>query len=288
MMEKRAVLGKGLSALISENVEESGAVSQKTVAIVKTTDIDYNSQQPRLHYEEEALEELKSSIKEKGILQPILVRTKNDRFEIVAGERRFRAAQSLGLEEVPVVVKDVSDEEALVLALIENIQREELNVIEEAKAFKRLIDDFHLTQEQVADAVGKNRSTVTNILRLLRLPVAIQDAVSKNLISMGHARTLLSVEDEKKQYQVFLAIMEKGSSVRQAEEMTKSCYVDGKKHVKAKKEKDHELVYLEEELRNLLGTKVLIEAKKKRGKIVIEYYSLDDLDRILEFLRKAA
>lgn len=288
MMEKRAVLGKGLSALISENVDESGAVSQKTVAIVKTTDIDYNSQQPRLHYEEEALEELKSSIKEKGILQPILVRTKNDRFEIVAGERRFRAAQALGLEEVPVVVKDVSDEEALVLALIENIQREELNVIEEAKAFKRLVDDFHLTQEQVADAVGKNRSTVTNILRLLRLPVAIQDAVSKNLISMGHARTLLSVEDEKKQYQVFLAIMEKGSSVRQAEEMTKSLFVDGKKHAKAKKEKDHELVYLEEELRNLLGTKVLIEAKKKRGKIVIEYYSLDDLDRILEFLRKAA
>lgn len=287
-MEKRAVLGKGLSALISENVEEPGAVSQKTVAIVKTTDIDYNSQQPRLHYEEEALEELKSSIKEKGILQPILVRTKNDRFEIVAGERRFRAAQALGLEEVPVVVKDVSDEEALVLALIENIQREELNVIEEAKAFKRLIDDFHLTQEQVADAVGKNRSTVTNILRLLRLPVAIQDAVSKNLISMGHARTLLSVEDEKKQYQVFLAIMEKGSSVRQAEEMTKSCFVDGKKQVKVKKEKDHELVYLEEELRNILGTKVLIEAKKKRGKIVIEYYSLDDLDRILEVFRKTS
>lgn len=286
MMEKRAVLGKGLSALISENVDEAGrSASQKGTAIIKTSEIDYNSFQPRLHYEEAALEELKSSIKEKGILQPILIRTKGDRFEVVAGERRLRAAQAIGMQEVPVVIKDVSDEEALVLALIENIQREELNVIEEAKAFKRLIDDFHLTQEQVADAVGKNRSTVTNILRLLKLPAAIQDAVAKNLISMGHARTLLSVEDEKKQYQIFLAIMEKGSSVRQAEVMTHSDVLDGKKRIRVKKEKDHEIAYLEEELRSLLGTKVSIESKKKRGKIIIDYYSLDDLDRILELFR---
>lgn len=285
-MEKRAVLGKGLSALISENVDEAGrSASQKGTAIIKTSEIDYNSFQPRLHYEEAALEELKSSIKEKGILQPILIRTKGDRFEVVAGERRLRAAQAIGMQEVPVVIKDVSDEEALVLALIENIQREELNVIEEAKAFKRLIDDFHLTQEQVADAVGKNRSTVTNILRLLKLPAAIQDAVAKNLISMGHARTLLSVEDEKKQYQIFLAIMEKGSSVRQAEVMTHSDVLDGKKRIRVKKEKDHEIAYLEEELRSLLGTKVSIESKKKRGKIIIDYYSLDDLDRILELFR---
>ena len=286
-MEKRAVLGKGLSALLSENVADSGqTASNRSVTVLKTEYIDYNSLQPRLHYEEEALEELKTSIKEKGILQPILVRSKDDRFEVVAGERRLRAAQALGLQQVPVVIKDVSDEEALVLALIENIQREELNVIEEAKAFKRLIDDFHLTQEQVADAVGKNRSTVTNILRLLRLPDAIQEAVSKNVISMGHARTLLSVEDEKKQYQIFLAIIEKGASVRQAEQMTNVCASPEKKSGKAKKEKDHEIVYLEGELRNILGTKVSIESKKKRGRIVIEYYSLDDLDRILDVLRK--
>lgn len=286
-MEKRAVLGKGLSALLSENIADSGqTASNRAITVLKTEYIDYNSLQPRLHYEEGALEELKTSIKEKGILQPILVRSKDDRFEVVAGERRLRAAQALGLQQVPVVIKDVSDEEALVLALIENIQREELNVIEEAKAFKRLIDDFHLTQEQVADAVGKNRSTVTNILRLLRLPDAIQEAVSKNVISMGHARTLLSVEDEKKQYQIFLAIIEKGASVRQAEQMTNVCASPGKKSGKVKNEKDHEIVYLEGELRNILGTKVSIESKKKRGKIVIEYYSLDDLDRILGVLRK--
>lgn len=288
-MEKRAVLGKGLSALISENVDDSVRASfSKDAQRLNIADIDYNSLQPRLHYDQESLEELKSSIREKGILQPILVRPKGDRFEIVAGERRFRAAQAIGLQDVPVVMRDVSDDEALVLALIENIQREELNVIEEAKAFKRLVDDFQLTQEQVADAVGKNRSTITNILRLLRLPEAIQEAVSKNLISMGHARTLLSVDDEKRQFEIFLSIIEKGTSVRQTEEMTRSVSFETGKREKVKKDKDHEILSLEDELRNLLGTKVLVEAKKKRGKIVIEYYSLDDLDRILEILRNVS
>jgi len=286
-MEKRSVLGKGLSALIPEKIEDvlKGGAGAGIVNL-KTAEIQYNTAQPRLHYTPEALEELKASIKDKGILQPILVRPKDAGYEVVAGERRLRAAKALEIEDVPVVVKDVSDEEALVLALIENIQREELNVIEEAKAFKRLVDDFQLTQEQVADAVGKERSTVTNILRLLRLPDAIQDAVSQNLISMGHARTLLSIENEQRQYQVFLEIMEKGVSVRQAEQMTKEAVPHDKKTKKGKKEKDHEVLHLEEELRGILGTKVSIEAKKKRGKIVIEYYSLDDLDRILEILRK--
>ena len=284
-MEKRAALGKGLSALIPEYVDENAESSvEKKVSSVKTKNIQYNTFQPRLHYEPEALEELKASIREKGILQPILVRPSENGYEVIAGERRLRAAQSLGLEEVPVVIKDVTNEEALVLALIENIQREELNAIEEAKAFKRLVDEFGLTQEQVADSVGKERSTVTNILRLLKLPENIQDAVGKNLISMGHARSLLSIEDEHKQYQVFLQILEKGISVRQAEEITRQSSPEKKKQ--AKKDKDHEIKALEEELRSLLGTKVSIEAKKKRGKLVIEYYSFDDLDRILEILRR--
>ncbi|MEW5894878.1 MAG: ParB/RepB/Spo0J family partition protein [Candidatus Omnitrophota bacterium] len=286
-MEKRSALGKGLSALIPEYVDDgTGAPEEKNIANIKTALIKYNSFQPRLHYGPEALEELKVSIKEKGILQPILVRPNGDGYEVIAGERRLRAAQALGMSEVPAVIKDVSNEEALVLALIENIQREELNAIEEAKAFKRLIDEFALTQEQVADSVGKDRSTVANILRLLKLPDKIQEAVGKDLISMGHARALLSIADEKQQYQAFLEILEKGISVRQAEELTRKAMPDEKKKKLLDKEKDHEIRALEEELRAIFGTKVSVETKKKRGKLVIEYYSLDDLDRILEILRK--
>ncbi len=286
MMEKRAVLGKGLSALISSTTDENiGGVSQKTAEMIKTADIQYNSLQPRLNYAQDGIEELKVSIKEKGILQPILVRPTETGFEVVAGERRLRAAQSLGIEFVPAVVKDVSDDEALVLALIENIQREELNAIEEARAFKRLMEEFQLSQEQVADAVGKNRTTIANLLRLLRLPSAIQDGVINGLVSMGHARALLSIENEQRQYQVFLDIMKKGLSVRQVEEMSRSSVRGQKKAEKKSQQRDHEVVRLEEELRGIFGTKVLVEAKKKMGKVVIEYYSLDDLDRILEIIR---
>ncbi len=280
-MEKRTVLGKGLSALIPEKHND---LQEQGVSLVKTETVIDNRMQPRLNYAPEALDELKASIKEKGILQPILVRKTAEGYEVVAGERRLRAARDLGLEKIPALIKDVTDEESLVIALVENIQREELNPIEEANAFRRLMDDFQMTQEQVAEAVGKERSTVANILRLLKLSQNIQDAVSKGLISMGHARSLLSIPDEDKRYQVFLTIMEKGVSVRQAEQMTQQPG-SKKKRSRMDKEKDHEVVRLEEELRGRLGTKVSIDAKKKRGKIVIEYYSLDDLDRILNILR---
>jgi len=285
-MEKKSVLGKGLSALIPENTTEGWDQVENGVSFLGTAEIAYNSFQPRLHYSSDSLEELKASIKEKGILQPILVRPKGEKYEVIAGERRLRAAQALGLIEVPVVIKDVSDNDALVLALVENIQREDLNAIEEAKAFKRLIDEFHLTQEQVADSVGKNRSTVSNILRLLRLPESIQDSVAQGKITMGHARSILSVSDPEKQYQIFLEILEKGVSVRQAEQMTQNAETsEGLSEKKPRKDKSHEIVLLEEELRGIFGTKVSVEARKKRGKIVVEYYSLDDLDRILEILR---
>jgi len=285
-MEKRSVLGKGLSALIPDHVEgDASSVSAREIKLIAVQKVMHNSLQPRLEYEPEKLEELKNSIREKGVLQPILVRHKNDGYEVVAGERRLRAAQSLGLEEIPALIKDVSDEEALVLALIENIQREELNPIEEGKAYKRLMDEFHLNQEQVADAVGKERPTVSNILRLLKLPQAVQDAVAKKMISMGHARTLLSIEDKDKQYQVFLQFLEGGISVRQAEQISKASFSDEKRKKNKTADKDHEIVRLEEELQRVLGTKVKIDAQKKRGKIVIEYYSLEDLDRILEKIR---
>ncbi len=285
-MEKRSVLGKGLSALIPDHVEgDASSVSAREIKLIAVQKVMHNSLQPRLEYEPEKLEELKNSIREKGVLQPILVRHKNDGYEVVAGERRLRAAQSLGLEEIPALIKDVSDEEALVLALIENIQREELNPIEEGKAYKRLMDEFHLNQEQVADAVGKERPTVSNILRLLKLPQAVQDAVAKKMISMGHARTLLSIADKDKQYQVFLQLLEGGISVRQAEQISKASFSDEKRKKSKPADRDHEIVRLEEELQRVLGTKVKIDAQKKRGKIVIEYYSLEDLDRILEKIR---
>jgi len=287
-MEKRLVLGKGLSALISSQPDQQEEGPQERGAqFVETEKISYNTQQPRLTFSQDALDELKTSIREKGILQPILVRPKGEGYEVVAGERRLRAAQALKMAQVPVVVREVSDEESLVLALIENIQRQELNAIEEGKAFQRLVEGFGLTQEQIADAVGKDRSTVSNLMRLLKLPQAIQDAVVQQMITMGHARTLLSIDDPQKQYQVFLEIMERGVSVRQAEELSRGSVSDEKKQKRETKQKDHELVHLEEELRGILGTKVEIQAKKKRGKIVIEYYSLDDLDRILDLLRNA-
>ncbi len=282
-MEKRAVLGRGLSALIPENVETGDRPRQEEGAkVVKTELIGLNQQQPRLHYEEDKLEELKASIREKGILQPILVRRVDQGYEVVAGERRLRAAKAVGLKEVPVVIRDVDDNEALVLALVENIQRENLNPIEEARAFRRLVDDFRLTQEQVADAVGKERSTVSNMLRLLKLPAEMQEAVSKGLISMGHARALLSVENAQKQYQMFVKFLEGEVNVRQAEQLSKA----DRPVKRPRKDKDHEVARLEEELSRLLGTKVLIEARQKRGRVVIEYYSLDDLDRILEIIRR--
>lgn len=286
-MERRSVLGKGLSALIPDHVEGAeSSVSSREIKAIPVQQVVRNSLQPRMEYEADKLEELKASIREKGVLQPILVRPKNNGYEVVAGERRLRAAQALGLEEIPALVKEVSDEEALVLALIENIQREDLNPIEEGKAYKRLMDDFQLNQEQVADAVGKERPTVSNILRLLKLPQAIQDAVAKKMISMGHARTLLSIDDKDKQYRIFLTFLEGGISVRQAEQISKASFSDEKRKNKKLAGKDHEIVRLEEDLQRVLGTKVKIDAQKKRGKIVIEYYSLEDLDRILEKIRQ--
>jgi ParB family chromosome partitioning protein len=291
------VLGKGLSALISKKPAEASHSAKEIsilesapsggVAYVKTISILENRFQPRQNYDESKLEDLKASIKEKGVLQPILVRKNEKGYEVVAGERRLRAAKAIGLEEVPVIVKNVTDREVLVLALVENIQREELNAIEEARGFKRLIDEFQFTIESVAEAIGKDRSTITNLVRLLRLPQEIQQQVADSKLSMGHARALLSLEGAAIQKKMADAIIERGLSVRQVEELVKKAH-EGQNivHAAPAKSKNRDIEILEEELRKILGTKVFIEDKKGRGKLVVEYYTLDDLDRILGVLRK--
>jgi ParB family chromosome partitioning protein len=293
-MEKK-VLGKGLSALISSKPSDSsfdkemsnlGNKPSGDIAYVKTISILENRFQPRQNYDEAKLEDLKASIKEKGVLQPILVRKHNDGYEVIAGERRLRAAKAIGLAEVPVIIKNVTDREALILALVENIQREELNAIEEALGFKRLMEEFQFTQEAVAEAIGKDRSTVTNLLRLLRLPEEIQKQVAEDKISMGHARALLSLEDTAIQKKMAAVIIQRGLSVRQVEDLVKKSHQGQNIIHAAAKPKNRDIEILEEELRKILGTKVFIEDKKGRGKMIVEYYTLDDLDRILGVLRK--
>ena len=281
-MENRA-LGKGLSALIPE---KSNLNIDGTVTYLKTSLIKDNSLQPRTKYDEVKLENLKASIKEKGVLQPILVRQKDGAYEVVAGERRLRAAKSLNMEEVPVIVKSVTDQEALVIALVENIQREELNPIEEAEAYKKLIDGFHLTQEAVAQSVGKDRSTVSNLMRLLNLPKEIQQSIYDGKLSVGHARALLSVENPVERKRLFELILKKEISVRELENLIIAKGKGGSRREKLKTAKNYEFIALEEDLQKRLGTKVRIVSQKKRGKIIIEYYSIDDLDRIIEIIRK--
>ncbi|MCX5681200.1 MAG: ParB/RepB/Spo0J family partition protein [Candidatus Omnitrophica bacterium] len=280
-MEKSA-LGKGLSALIPENLKSD---TDEAIAYVAISQIQKNIFQPRKEFNEEKLSDLISSIKEKGVLQPLLVRRRADGYELIAGERRLRAAQSLSLEKVPVIIKSATDQEALVLALIENIQREELNPIEEAKAYKKLVEDFEFTQDYVAQSVGKDRTTVTNMLRLLTLPEEIQKTISSGAFSVGHARTLLAVKDEGQQAAMWKKTILKGLSVRELESLVKAegGSYEGKRKT-GNERRDPYVVSVEEDLQRALGTKVRLASKKKRGKIIVEYYSNDDLDRIVKLI----
>ena len=283
-MENKS-LGKGLSALIQSSSEKSLQV--ENVSSLDINLIKNNRVQPRQNYDAAKLEELKASIKEKGLLQPILVRSAGNEYEVIAGERRLRAARALGLKQVPVTIKNVTDREALVLALVENIQREELNAIEEAQGFKRLIEEFHFTQESVAESVGKERSTITNLLRLLKLPADIQNYVITEKLSVGHARALLGIEDQKIQMNIAEEIIAKSLSVRQTESLVKKILeVNVAKKSALPKGADRDIQILEEEVSRILGTRVAIENKNNKGKLIVEYYSLDDLDRILGVIRK--
>ena len=281
-------LGKGLSALIPERPDAAAYQATQQVEIGLIRD---NRFQPRQNYPEAGLEELMASIKENGFLQPILVRKTSDGYEVIAGERRLKAARKLSLERIPVIVREATDKEALVLAIVENVQREELNPVEKAESYRRLIDEFQYSQEEVARSVGKDRATVANLLRILKLPKEIQKGLFDGKISEGHARALLSVEEANAQMLLYLETVQKGFSVREVEERSKKVGGQASKIArKAKgkaKAKDPEILKLEEELRLILGTKVSVQNNRKnKGKVIVEYYSLDDLDRILEVIRK--
>ncbi len=281
-MERKA-LGKGLSALIPEKAETVS--TEDFSGFVATSQIRPNPRQPRERFDDKKLNDLIQSIRDKGLIQPILVRKKDSHFELIAGERRYRAAQAAGLEKIPAIVKDVDDSEALSISLIENIQREELNPIEEARAFQRLIDEHGFSHDDVAKAVGKERATITNALRLLGLPSRAQKMVADGHISMGHARALLGLTGEHTICKFAERIIQDGLSVRETEKI-----VNRRKHpsgsASTSKIGDHKVMYIEEELQKLFGTKVIITHRKKRGKIQITYYSMDDLERIYHFVSK--
>lgn len=283
-MEKR-VLGRGLSALIPDKANEQGQEIKNKEQGVITIPIDKiktNKYQPRLEFDKDALKDLTSSIKEKGLIQPVLVRYKDGEYELIAGERRFRAAKMLDLKEIPAIVKNVSDLDSLEISIIENVQREDLNPIDQAKAYKRLVEEFNMTQENIADAIGKDRATVTNILRLLKLPQKIQEYVSRGTISMGHARAILGLNDEKEQSRVCAKIIKNDLSVRDTERYAKRKMYQVEKKIS---DKDPNLVYIEESLREALGTKVKITKSRKGGKIEIEFYSDGDLERVITILK---
>lgn len=283
-MEKR-VLGRGLSALIPEKSTDKSIVPGDKGHVVLTIPVDKiktNKYQPRVEFDQEALKDLTSSIKEKGLIQPVLVRHKGEDYELIAGERRFRAAKMLNLKEIPAIVKDASDLDSLEISIIENVQREDLNPIDQAKAYKRLIEDFNMKQDDAADAIGKDRATVANILRLLKLPQKIQEYVSRGTISMGHARAVLSLSNEAEQSRLCTKIIKNDLSVRDTERYAKKMSTQTKKrHL----EKDPNLIDIEESIREALGTKVKITKSSRGGKIEIEFYSDKDLERIITLLK---
>jgi len=278
-MEKR--LGKGLGALIPEKITTD---TSEKIGEIKVSSIKPNALQPRKKFNNEKLEELKNSIREKGIIQPVVVRTAEDGYELIAGERRFRAVKELGYESIPAIVKNVSDADSLELSLIENIQREELNPVEEANAYMELVEKFNFSQEEIAKAVGKDKSTISNTVRLLSLPELIQEYIMDEAISMGHAKAILYLPTERSKIRFAKRIIKKNFSVRQAEELIKQrLQKPGKKIA----EKDEHLASLEESLQHYLGTRVKIIHGKKRGRLEISYYSNEDLDRILGLIQKA-
>lgn len=281
MATKRMALGKGLGALLPEF--EQGEL--KTLLYCGIEEIVPNRSQPRKHFDESRLQELSESIKEKGILEPLIVRRIEQGYELIVGERRWRAAQKAGLKEVPVLVKEAEGREALELSLIENLQRENLNPIEEADAFKRLTEEFNVSQGDLATRLGKDRTTITNTLRLLKLPVEVRNQLLQNRITSGHARAILSLETKEKQKELCSRIIQKGLSVREAEAIAKRWSEKPKKKGPSDRRREElgsQMNSLQDSLRQYLGTKVRITPNGKRGKIEIEYYSNEDLERIIE------
>ncbi len=280
---KRPALGKGIGALLSSAAQEGG----KKYFSCPLEELRPHSKQPRKTFNDGKMAELIASIKEKGVIQPLVVRRLDDHYQIIAGERRWRAAQKAGLARVPVVIQDVSEDSALEIALIENIQREDLNPLEEAEAYRNLMDSFNLHQEEVAKRVGKDRSTVANAVRLLRLPEKVKNHLAENLISMGHARALLALDQDEDIIEAGDEIIRKKLSVRETEKLIKKIKaLFGTREVKpvAPKAVDPNMLALENNLCQQLGAKVKLQAKGKGGKIEISYHDQDELERIVDLL----
>jgi ParB family chromosome partitioning protein len=278
-MERKA-LGKGISALIPEKEGR-----EDKIIYVQSDQIKPNPFQPREDFAEQGIQELAQSIKEKGVIQPLLVRRKGDYFELIAGERRLRAANLLGIKELPIIVKNVQDQDSLELALIENVQRQDLNPIEQAHAYRYLIDKFQVTQEKISEVLGKARVSITNILRLLNLPQEIQEEIKKGRISFAHGRALLELEDANQQRRLTQEVISKDLSVRELENLIKMQRPRAKRRI-GQAERDPQVKVLEEELQHILATRVRVSKRKKRGHMLIEFYSDEDLERIINIMRR--
>ncbi|MCX5704682.1 MAG: ParB/RepB/Spo0J family partition protein [Candidatus Omnitrophica bacterium] len=282
-MEQRRALGKGIGALIPQKQEVE---HKEEVLYVSAEQIRPNPFQPREDFDEASIQELAQSIREKGVIQPLLVRRSGDKFELIAGERRLRAAKSLGLKEIPILVRNVEDVDSLEIALIENIQRQGLNPIEEARAYQHLMEKFHMTQEAMSEVLGKARVTISNTMRLLKLPHEIQMEIKNGRISYGHGRALIEIEDINLQRKFAQEIISKGLSVRELESLIKTRRPVGiKRKAGASVQREPVVAVLEEALQHALATKVRIAKRKKRGHIVIEFYSQEDLERITNIIR---
>ncbi|WP_054739422.1 ParB/RepB/Spo0J family partition protein [Cellulosilyticum ruminicola] len=284
-MKQQRGLGRGLNALLSDELVSAANDKEEIIKIVDINEIEPNFGQPRKNFDEEELKELSSSILEHGILQPLIVREKNNKYEIVAGERRYRAARMAKITEVPVIIKSFTEQQTLEIAVVENVQRSDLNAMELACAYSLLMERFDLTQEQVADKVGKSRASVANIMRLLNLTTYVQEKLRTDEITFGHARALLALKDNKVQKQVTDLINEKSLSVRETERYIQAL-LNNKKEKKPEEKVKTNPFYreLQETLQKALGTKVVISKGAKKGKIEIEYYSDEELSRIIELI----
>ena len=284
-MSKKFGLGKGLEALISENEENINESGNKL--FIPLNKIKNNAEQPRKSFDNEKIAELAESIKNHGIIQPLILMKENDDYVIIAGERRWRAAKMVGLKEVPAIIMDVTDKEVLELSLIENIQRQDLNPIEEALAYKKLIDNFNFTQEELSKRIGKSRTAITNCMRLMNLDDRVKEYIIQGVLSEGHGRALLAIDDGDLQYAIAQKVIDESLSVRELERLIKKVYaIDQKKKNSDDKVDDNNIYYknIEEKIQSYFGTKINLSYKKDKGKIEIEYYSEEDLQRILDMM----
>lgn len=293
MVAKRG-LGKGLDSMIPDKTDSANSKKNKLLekidvsreTLIGINEIEPNKSQPRKKFDEDSMHELAESIKMYGLIQPLVLQKRENFYQIIAGERRWRAARLAGLKKVPAIIKDYTEQEIVEIAIIENIQREDLNPIEEAMAYQRLIKEFNLKQDEVAERVAKSRTAITNSMRLLKLSEKVQQLLVDDIISGGHGRALLAIEDPEQQYTIAIKIMDEKLSVRETEKLVKA-YLSEKPKKKSVQKKDNEFLYrdLEEKMKTVIGTKVLINHKNKnKGSIEIEYYSEDELERLIEML----